>query len=101
MSGPELWLIAGPNGAGKTTCTHKEPLASLLSGVGCLNPDDQTLRKLRAAGYAGFADAPPKVQTPPRQTKACGHKKAGSPPDTSRRYHRVTPPANDSCYNFV
>jgi predicted ABC-type ATPase len=64
MGTPELWLIAGPNGAGKTTSTQKEPLVNLLPRIVCLNPDDRTRAKLRAAGYNGFADAPLEVQTP-------------------------------------
>src|SRR4051794_1952473 len=63
MSFLELWIVAGPNGAGKTTTVQKEPITRWLPGVPFLNPDDRTLQKLRAAGYAGFADAPATVQT--------------------------------------
>jgi len=59
---PEFWIVAGPNGAGKTTCVQKEPISNLLPAVRFLNPDDFTLTKLRATGYAGFADAPVDVQ---------------------------------------
>lgn len=59
---PELWIVAGPNGAGKTTAVQKAPINGVLPGVTFLNPDDRTLLKLRAAGYQGFADAPPDVQ---------------------------------------
>lgn len=58
MPVPEFWIVAGPNGAGKTTTVQREPIAGWLPDVTFLNPDDLTLQKLRAAGYAGFADAP-------------------------------------------
>jgi predicted ABC-type ATPase len=60
---PEFWIVAGPNGAGKTTCVQAEPISSILPAVTFLNPDDLTLSKLRAIGYAGFVDAPIEVQT--------------------------------------
>jgi predicted ABC-type ATPase len=62
MAVPELWLLAGPNGAGKTTSAQRQPIAGLLPGVTFLNPDDRTLAKIRATGFAGFADAPADLQ---------------------------------------
>lgn len=63
MNVPELWIVAGPNGAGKTTSVQKEPISGWLPAVAFANPDDRTLAKLLAAGYAGFAYAPADVQT--------------------------------------
>lgn len=57
MSSPTLWIVAGPNGAGKTTSTQREPIASLLTGVRFLNPDDLSREKLLRQGFSGFADA--------------------------------------------
>ncbi|HEY3790006.1 MAG TPA: hypothetical protein VGL71_14195 [Urbifossiella sp.] len=58
MPAPELWILAGPNGAGKTTAVQRLPIVSTLPEVAFINPDDRTLRKLIAAGYAGFAETP-------------------------------------------
>lgn len=61
MSKGVFWLLGGPNGAGKTTLVSHARFQRLLAGVRFLNPDELTLRKLRAAGYTGFQDAPQKA----------------------------------------
>jgi predicted ABC-type ATPase len=58
MAVPELWLIAGPNGAGKTTVVRRIPLQNVIARLEILNPDARTLQRLRARGFAGFAEAP-------------------------------------------
>jgi predicted ABC-type ATPase len=58
MPAPELWIVAGPNGAGKTTAVQRRPIATLLTGVRFLNPDDRTLVKVLAAGFSDFANTP-------------------------------------------
>jgi predicted ABC-type ATPase len=63
LADARLWMVAGPNGAGKTTTVSKEPIAKILPAVTFLNPDERSLRKLRAAGYGGFGDAPLEVQS--------------------------------------
>ena len=62
MSKPWLWMLAGPNGSGKTSRSQGSPIQALIPGVEFLNPDDETLKKLLALGYAGFHDAPIRVQ---------------------------------------
>ena len=62
MSRPWLWMLAGPNGSGKTSRAQGSPIQALIPGVEFLNPDDETLKKLRSLGYAGFHDAPAHVQ---------------------------------------
>ena len=62
MSKPWLWMLAGPNGSGKTSRSQGSPIQALIPGVEFLNPDDVTLKKLLALGYAGFHDAPLSVQ---------------------------------------
>ncbi|MFN0066857.1 MAG: hypothetical protein ACKVYV_04385 [Limisphaerales bacterium] len=58
MSAPEIWLVAGPNGAGKTSLARRALALRLGADLEILNPDERTLRRLKAAGYACFADAP-------------------------------------------
>jgi len=58
MPRPELWLLAGPNGAGKSTAVQRSPISTVLPTVGFINPDDRTLAKLHALGFAGFHDPP-------------------------------------------
>ena len=55
-------MLAGPNGSGKTTCAQGELIHSLIVDVRFLNPDYETLLRLRALGYEGFHDAPKEVQ---------------------------------------
>lgn len=59
MPSGSLVLLAGPNGAGKTTVASSPPVGDSLRGFLRLNADDLTLRKLKLAGHAGFADTPP------------------------------------------
>lgn len=58
MQRPWLWMLAGPNGSGKTSRSQGSPIRFLIPGVEFLNPDDETLEKLRLRGYEGFHDAP-------------------------------------------
>lgn len=53
-----LLLLAGPNGAGKTTVTRRLFKDYLHREFHMLNADERTHTKLRAAGFAGFSDAP-------------------------------------------
>ena len=59
---PWLWMLAGPNGCGKTSRAQGVSIQALIPGVEFLNPDDETLKKLRLLGYAGFHDAPESEQ---------------------------------------
>lgn len=53
--------MAGPNGAGKTSLARRALQDRLGEGLEVLNPDERSLRHLRAAGHAGYAGAPEAV----------------------------------------
>jgi predicted ABC-type ATPase len=62
MAVSRLVMLAGPNGSGKTTCALGHPIQALITNVRFLNPDHETLNRLRKLGYEGFHDAPLSVQ---------------------------------------
>ena len=58
MGSGNLWLFAGPNGAGKTSLARHPWFVDRLRDYTRLNADDRTLEKIKAGGWAGFADVP-------------------------------------------